>query len=254
MRIIHKFAWLFLSFLLILTFPYVSLSQEIDQAAWQKLHDELAVDIIKLLSRSDSLSAKIDSLKIILDEKSSNLELCEDDMLALVGKTKTSIVDFRRKFEETERKINNKTGSPADVRESYFDEISDDKAICLPEFSARFMSMKRKLEDWEGKPLYTTTPINPGGETYVVVKGDCLFSIARLKYGSLYFWSLIWEANRNGVANESRFRDRKLQTIEDPDHIYPGQELYLPPINPSQEKEIENKLKNSWKERKQKPR
>lgn len=252
MKIIYKFAGLFLSFLLLLSFPYVSLSQEIDQEAWQKLHDELAVEIIKLLSRSDTLAAQIDSLKQINDDKNSELDLREDDLLALVGKTKTSIIDFRKKFEETEKKIDSKAGSPADARESYFEEINDDRALCLPEFSARFISMKRKLEDWEGKPLYATTTINPGGETYLVVKGDCLYSIARLKYGSTYFWSLIWEANRNGVANESRFKDTKFKTIIDPDHIYPGQELYLPPISPSQQKEIENKLKNFWKERKQK--
>jgi hypothetical protein len=249
---IFKIARLSLSFILILSFPYVSLSQEIDQEAWQKLHDELAVEIIKLLSRSDTLVAQIDSLKQINDERNSELDQREDDLLALVGKTKTSIIDFRKKFEETERKINSKTGSPADARESYFEEISDDRALCLPEFSARFMSLKRKLEDWEGKPLYTT-PINPGGETYIVVKGDCLYSIARLKYGSLYFWSLIWEANRNGIVNESRFRDTRFKTLTDPDYIYPGQELYLPPISPTQQKEIENQLKNSWKERKQKP-
>lgn len=252
MRIMYKIVKLSLSLLLILSFPYVSRSQEIDQNTWQKLHDELAVEIIKLLSRSDSLVAQIDSLRQINDERNTELDQREDDLLALVGKTKTSIIDFRKKFEVTEKKINNKTGLPADARESFFEEISDDRALCLPEFSARFISMKKKLEDWEGTPLYTSTLINPGGETYVVVKGDCLYSISRLKYGSLYFWSLIWEANRNGVANESSFKDARFKTLPDPNHIYPGQELYLPEVSPSQQKEIENKLKNSWKERKQK--
>ena len=251
MRMISKIARLSLSFILILSFPYVSLSQEINKEAWQKLHDELAVEIIKLLSRSDTLVAQIDSLQQINDERNTELNQREDDLLALVGKTKTSIIDFRKKFEETEKKINSKTGSPADARTMYFDEITGDKAICLPEFSERYFSMEQKLDDWEGKSMFAGVTVNPEGEIYKVVKGDCLYSISRMKYGSQFFWSLIWEANKNGVANKSRFNDIRLEAISDPDHIYPGQELYLPPVTSTQQKEIEIMLRNSWKERKQ---
>ena len=244
-----------LYFLILLVFgiPSFSSSQEIDQAAWQKLHDELAVSIIKLLSRSDSLDVQIDSLKKIYEYKQSNLERCQEFILALVGKDSSSIADFRRKFDETESKIKYKTGSAADARTTYFDEITGDKAICLPEFFDRYLAMEKMLNDWEGKSIFAGINVNPEGEIYTVVKGDCLYSISRMKYGSQFFWSLIREANKNGVANRYKFRDVRLDAVTDPDHIYPGQQLYLPPITPAEQREIENKLRSTWKERKDNP-
>jgi len=115
------------------------------------------------------------------------------------------------------------------------------------------LTMEKKLTDWEGKSIFAGINVGSEGEIYTVVKGDCLYSISRLKYGSPFFWSLIWEANKNSVANSYRFKDVRLEEISDPDHIYPGQQLYLPPISPAEQREIENKLRSTWKEREQKP-
>jgi nucleoid-associated protein YgaU len=59
----------------------------------------------------------------------------------------------------------------------------------------------------------------PGGaiaseKTYVVVEGDSLSKIAKREYGDANKWRTIYEANK-GLVN-------------DPDLIYPGQELKLP--------------------------
>lgn len=50
---------------------------------------------------------------------------------------------------------------------------------------------------------------------YVVVKGDSLSKIAKHEYGSAREWKRIFEANRD--------------ILKDPDKIYPGQELKIPP-------------------------
>ena len=52
------------------------------------------------------------------------------------------------------------------------------------------------------------------GETYVVVKGDSLSKIAEREYGDANRWRTIYEANTD--------------VINDPDLIYPGQELKIP--------------------------
>jgi nucleoid-associated protein YgaU len=52
------------------------------------------------------------------------------------------------------------------------------------------------------------------GETYVVVKGDSLSKIAEREYGDANRWRTIYEANKD--------------VINDPDLIYPGQELKIP--------------------------
>jgi len=52
------------------------------------------------------------------------------------------------------------------------------------------------------------------GKTYVVVEGDSLSKIARREYGDASKWRTIYEANKD--------------LINDPDLIFPGQELKVP--------------------------
>ena len=54
-----------------------------------------------------------------------------------------------------------------------------------------------------------------GGETYTVKSGDTLSKIAKREYGDADKWHAIYEANRDKIKN--------------PDLIYPGQVLTLPP-------------------------
>jgi nucleoid-associated protein YgaU len=54
------------------------------------------------------------------------------------------------------------------------------------------------------------------GKTYVVVKGDSLSKIAKREYGDANKWRAIYDANKD--------------LINDPDLIYPGQELKIPGV------------------------
>lgn len=58
--------------------------------------------------------------------------------------------------------------------------------------------------------------ITPAGKTYTVVKGDSLSKIAKREYGNANEWKRIYEANRD--------------ILKDPDKIYPGQKLKIPPL------------------------
>ena len=51
---------------------------------------------------------------------------------------------------------------------------------------------------------------------YVVVAGDSLSKIAKREYGNANEWKRIYEANRD--------------ILKDPDKIYPGQRLNIPPL------------------------
>lgn len=51
---------------------------------------------------------------------------------------------------------------------------------------------------------------------YEVVSGDSLSKIAKREYGDMMKWKQIYEANRD--------------IIKDPNLIYPGQKLKLPPL------------------------
>ena len=51
---------------------------------------------------------------------------------------------------------------------------------------------------------------------YVVVAGDSLSKIAKREYGDASEWKRIFEANQD--------------VLENPDKIYPGQKLKIPPL------------------------
>jgi nucleoid-associated protein YgaU len=57
----------------------------------------------------------------------------------------------------------------------------------------------------------------PSSRTVVVEKGDSLSKIAKREYGDANKWRQIFEANRD--------------IIKDPDLIYPGQTLRIPPAS-----------------------
>lgn len=52
-------------------------------------------------------------------------------------------------------------------------------------------------------------------KVYVVVSGDSLSKIAKREYGNANEWNRIYEANRD--------------LLKDPDKIFPGQKLKIPP-------------------------
>ncbi len=215
--------------------------EEMDEEEWQRQMDELNAEKSNLTTKLASLNGEIDNLKGTSANKDKELEKCENDLYALVGTTKSGVADFRKKFEETEKKINGKVGTPADARKMYFDDITKDKARCLPEFQDRYASMKKKLADWEGTPTMEAC--------YTVVKGDCLWKISKMKYGSPYYWPAIWDANKNGVANMDKVKSRH-QKVTNPNLIYPGQCLKIPTLTDAQKKEAENKSKKYRKTRK----
>lgn len=216
--------------------------EEMDEEEWQRQMDELNAEKSNLQSRLSALNSEIDGLKSSLAEKVNNGKICEGALYAAVGNTKEGVADFRKKFEETEKKINGKVGTPADARKMYFDEITKDKARCLPEFRDRYSSMKKKLEDWEGMK----TP----EACYTVVKGDCLWKISKMKFGSPYYWPAIWDANKNGVANMDQLKNSRHKKVTNPNLIYPGQCLRIPTLTDAQKKEAEMKSKKYRKVRK----
>jgi LysM repeat protein len=204
---------------------------EMSNEEWHLKRDQYAVGAIQLLSRLDKLNGAIDSLKKLNEEMENNISSgCDARLLALVGASKDSYEDFRIKFDETEKKIVNKTGTPDDARKMYFDEITGSRIRCLPEFSDRYNSLKRKLEPWEN----TEAPEKSLEGNYLVAKGDCLWKISQDKYNTPYLWPVIWDANKINVVNSEEIYGRKFKSVSNPDLIYPGQVLKIPKVSDSQ--------------------
>lgn len=215
-----------------------------NQKQWEAVRDYYAVEAIKMLARIDTINIYIDSLKQVskmIDEYD-----CEKELYTVVGATKEQVSSYRLKFDETEKRINSRSGTPADSRKMYFDEINNSMIKCLPEFSDRLLSLKKKLENWEGSTV--TAEITPEG-TYLVVKGDCLWKISVKKYGTTYLWPAIWDANMVSIVNPEAFDDIYYQNIFNPNYIYPGQVLRIPSLSEEQKKDAEQRSKRFRKTR-----
>jgi nucleoid-associated protein YgaU len=194
------------------------------QQEWEAIRDSAAVNAIKKLARIDTLNIEIDSLKKLLDY-SVNLD-CEAELYKTVGATKEQVNDFRKKFEITEDKVNSNTGTPDEARVMYFNELSSSKIICLPEFSERFIALKKKLDSWEVPEVIIE---KKGIDTlYTVVENDYLKRIAIEVYGDPDMWTIIWEANRESVYNANELKEKYKKKIKNPHRIYPGQILRIP--------------------------
>jgi nucleoid-associated protein YgaU len=64
-------------------------------------------------------------------------------------------------------------------------------------------------------PVSRTDNSSSGGQTYTVVKGDCLWNISKKFYGSGAKYTIIYNANKSVIGGN-------------PNLIYPGQVLTIP--------------------------
>ena len=62
-----------------------------------------------------------------------------------------------------------------------------------------------------------TSPAPTASRTYTVVRGDCLWNIAKRFYGNGAKYTVIYNANKDVVG-------------ANPNRIYPGQVLTIPPV------------------------
>jgi nucleoid-associated protein YgaU len=76
--------------------------------------------------------------------------------------------------------------------------------------------MSDKKPDFSNVTSGASSTAATPGKVYEVVSGDSLSRIARREYGNANEWRRIFEANRD--------------ILEDPDRIFPGQKLKIPPL------------------------
>lgn len=96
--------------------------------------------------------------------------------------------------------------------------MSTDKKADFSGVSAKVDTTAEKVEkaDFSGvSASVDTTAEKVGGETYTVQKGDSLSKIAKQELGDANAWKKIFDANKD--------------VLDDPDKIFPGQVLKLPP-------------------------
>lgn len=79
-----------------------------------------------------------------------------------------------------------------------------------------FEDMKPKIDVQDTRET-TDSPAPSANQSYTVVKGDCLWNIAKRFYGNGSLYTVIYNANQSVVGGN-------------PNLIYPGQVLTIPPV------------------------
>lgn len=211
-----------LSFLLSLS----SFAQETEMT-----EEEWEAEMTRLTGQKQALTSEIATLQKDIENLNTvkaglqDPEQCIDELYALVGATRSDVDNFRNAVNELDGKIKRKESPKAD-RQADLNALKMNKISALPEFFDKVHNkMQKALDEWIDAPPVIS---------YNVVKGDCLWNIAKKKehYGNGFAWPVIYKANREKIKN--------------PDLIYPDQQFSIPPLT-QEEKDKYEKLRANYK-------
>jgi len=98
--------------------------------------------------------------------------------------------------------------------------MSTEKKADFSDVTAKVDSTEQKAADFSDVTAKVDSTEEIIGErTYTIEKGDTLSKIAKEHLGHASAWKQIFEANRD--------------VLDDPDRIFPGQVIKLPPVDTS---------------------
>ncbi|MFH0733442.1 MAG: LysM peptidoglycan-binding domain-containing protein [bacterium] len=215
------------SLLLVILFFSVNLvaqTREMTEEEWQNEVNSLTQKKTTLTNEATTLQNEVKELKA-KDLALQTYENCMDELYTIIGATKSDIDNFRTKVNTLNGKIEKQEG-PKNDRVAELNELKLSKIGALPEFYNKVhVELPRKLEAWVEAP----TEIN-----YTVIKGDCLWNIAKKPdhYSNAFAWPKIYEANKDQIKN--------------PNLIYPKQIFKIPNLT-EEEKAKYDKIKQNYK-------
>ncbi len=221
---ISKYLLTVLSLLLLFTVSIVAQQEEMTSDEWE-------AEMARLRSQKDALTQQITELQDAISKLKEQLqgmqsyEDCQNELYALVGATSADVTNFRNAVNELDGKIRRKEGPKAD-RQKDLDALKSNKISALPEFFDKVHNqMQGSMDAWVEAPQEWN---------YTVVRGDCLWNIAKKKdyYGNGFAWPKIYKANRDKIKN--------------PDLIYPKQTFTIPKLT-EEEKAKYDKMRTNYK-------
>lgn len=198
--------------------------QEMTKEEWQNEMNRLAERKVALTTELNALKTEVANLKATRD-KLQSYEDCQKDLYAMVGATKADVDNFGKQLEALSIKIDNQEAPKAD-RQAELDAMKKNKISALPIFFDKVNNqLQRKLDAWIEAPKEIM---------YTVVKGDCLWNIAKKKehYDNPFAWPIIYKANRDQIKN--------------PDLIFPKQNFKIPNLS-DEEKAHYDKVRRNYK-------
>ncbi len=218
------FAGMLFFFLSASIFAQSDRTKDMTKEEWQNEMNRLSAEKVSLTSELNSLKTEVANLKKMRDGLQT-YDDCINDLYAMVGATKADVDNFRKQLADLTSKIDGRQEPKAD-RQAELDAMKKNKISALPEFFDQVHNqLQKKLDDWVEKPKELN---------YTVVKGDCLWNIAKKKehYANPFAWPIIYKANRDQIKN--------------PDLIFPKQIFKIPNLT-EDERAKYDKIRRNYK-------
>jgi nucleoid-associated protein YgaU len=208
----------------IVNFSFAQEKEEMTKEEWQN-------EMNRLQTQKQSLTNEVSTLKTEVDNLNNNLnslqsyEVCMDELYTMVNANKSQVDQYRQAVNELQGKISRKEG-PKEDRQKDLDALKQNSEDYFNEFYEKVHNqLQSSLDSWVEEPTEVL---------YTVVRGDCLWNIAKKQefYGNGFAWPKIYQANRDQIKN--------------PDLIYPQQEFKIPPLT-AEEKDKYDTLRRNYK-------
>ncbi len=214
-------------FVVVLTFVLLSGSvfaqkKELTKKQWQNEINRLTAKKASLTTQLHALQTEVNNLRST-DASLQSYEDCMKGLYALVETNKQGIDNFRMQVNSLSSKISRKE-PPKENAQAELNNLKKNKISALPEFYDLVHNvLQRKLDAWKVKPKEIF---------YTVIKGDCLWRIAKKKtiYDNPFAWPKIYKSNRDQIKN--------------PDLIYPKQIFKIPNLTEAEQVKYEKIRKN----------
>lgn len=200
--------------------------------------EEAAIRIQDWEAKVNDLKNQLNNLSSEVQKASANLEAakkaykdCKDEIYRLIGATELDVEQFRQKLGVLEGKVramkNLSNDELAERRkevealENELNELRRNKISLIPEFFNRIIQLAKDIRDLYREPSVRKYTVGTWAKDR-----DCLWNIAgKIEiYGDPFLWPKIWQTNKSIIRN--------------PDIIFPGQVLILPPKGPKTDEEL----------------
>jgi len=184
-------------------------------------------------SELDGLNNETNQLNQQMAQIMNDVKKCNDEIYALLGATEATVRDFRERLGRIESRVR-EIGRMSDDQlgpmipevqqlEQQLNAMRREKLALLPEFYNKIIEVAREINS-----IYTRARGNTSTYTVGTWKDDrdCLWNIAGKEniYNDPLMWPKIYVANTDQIRN--------------PDLIYPGQVLKVPPAGPKSDEEL----------------
>jgi nucleoid-associated protein YgaU len=184
-----------------------------------------------LQSRLDALNAEMNTMNADMTRITQNITDCHNALYALVGATEADVTNFRERLGRIDARVREMARmsdqdlsglhKEIDSLEMTLNGMRREKIALLPEFYNRIIDIAQQIRGLRRTGVASTYTVGTWAQDR-----DCLWNIAGKEqtYGDPLMWPKIWLANNEQIRN--------------PDLIYPGQVLTIPPAGAKTDEEL----------------